>query len=191
MGRLRWFRTIRAQLMLGFGIILLLHGISAAIGYGSLQRFRSRSQTTLDNAAQLRELSLELKTNFLLARQAEEAYFDTWQGGNIDASAQVHIQTNHAYLAQARQKLAALRKLEAQNPELAEEFALLGSLFNNYESAFETTTRRIAEDSLNHEVHRQLKDLLATLPDSQRAELMLLRMLVWQLMAEQQTYLAN
>ncbi|MBD1873076.1 EAL domain-containing protein [Nodosilinea sp. FACHB-131] len=187
--RLRWFRTIRAQLMLGFGIILLLHGISAAIGYGSLQRLRHRSQTTLDNAAQLRELSLELKTNFLLARQAEEAYFDTWQGGNIDANAQGYVKTNRTYLAQARQNLAALRALEAQNHELAEEFALLDSLFNNYESAFETTTRRIAEDSLNHEVHRQLKDLLATLPNDQRAEIMPLRMLVWQLMAQQQTYL--
>ncbi|MBW4484826.1 MAG: EAL domain-containing protein [Tildeniella torsiva UHER 1998/13D] len=187
--RLRWFKTIRAQLMLGFGIILLLHGISAAIGYGSLQRLRHRSQTTLDNAAQLRELSLELKTNFLLARQAEEAYFDTWQGGNIDANARLHGQTNQAYLAQARQNLAALRELEARNPELTEEFTLLDSLFNNYESAFETTTRRIEEDSLNHEVHQQLKELLATLPNSQRSETLNLRMLVWQLMAEQQTYL--
>ncbi|PZV00142.1 MAG: GGDEF domain-containing protein [Leptolyngbya sp.] len=186
--RLRWFKAIRAQLMLGFGIILLLHGLSAAIGYGSLQRLRHRSQTTLDDAAQLRELSLELKTNFLLARQAEEAYFDTWQGGNVDTNAQVHIQTNQVYLAQARQNLAALRALEAQNPELAEEFALLDSLFNNYESAFATTTRRIAEDGLNHEVHQQLEELIATLPSgSQRSAT--LRMLVWQLMAQQQAYL--
>ncbi len=188
-GRLRWFKTIRAQLMLGFGIILLLHGISAAIGYGSLQWLRHRSQTALDNAAQLRELSLELKTNFLLARQAEEAYFDTWQGGDIDANAQVHRQTNQVYLAQARQNLAALRELEAQNPELAEEFALLDSLFDNYEAAFETTTRRIAEDSLNHEVHQQLEELVAALPDSQRSEIMALRLVVWQLMAQQQAYL--
>ncbi|MBE9155954.1 EAL domain-containing protein [Nodosilinea sp. LEGE 06152] len=189
-GRLRWFKTIRAQLTLGFGVILLLHGLSAAIGYGSLQRLRSRSQTTLDNAAQLREWSLELKTNFLLARQAEEAFFDTWQGGNMDATAQVHVQTNQAYLAQARQNLADLRALEAQNPELAEEFALLDSLFDNYESAFETTTRRIAEDSLNHKIHQQLEELIATLPsDSQASGVAVLRGLVWQLMAEQQAYL--
>ncbi|PSN15095.1 GGDEF domain-containing protein [filamentous cyanobacterium CCT1] len=189
-GRLRWFKTIRAQLTLGFGVILLLHGLSAAIGYGSLQRLRSRSQTTLDNAAQLRERSLELKTNFLLARQAEEAYFDTWQGGNLEADAQVHVQTNQAYLAQARQNLAALRKLDAQDPELAEEFALLDSLFNNYEAAFETTTRRIAEDGHHYEVHQQLEELLATLPSgSQRSEITTLRLLVSQLMAQQQAYL--
>lgn len=83
-GRLGRFKTIRAQLMLGFGVILLLHGLSAAIGYGSLQRLRYRSQTALDNAAQVRELSLELQNNFLLARQAEEAYFEAWQGERSD-----------------------------------------------------------------------------------------------------------
>ncbi|PSR17950.1 GGDEF domain-containing protein [filamentous cyanobacterium CCP3] len=187
--RLRWFNTIRAQLTLGFGVILLLHGVSAAIGYGSLQRLRFRSQTTLDNAAQLREQSLELKTNFLLARQAEEAYFNTWQGGHLDADALGHIQTNQAYLAQARQNLANLRELEAQNPELAKEFALLDSLFNNYESAFDITTRRISEDSLNYEIHRQIEKLISTLPSGQRSDITALRGLVWQLMAQQQAYL--
>ena len=189
-GQLRWHRSIRAQLMLGFGVILLLHGLSAAIGYGSLQRLRHRGQTTLTNAAQLRELSLELKTNFLLARQAEEAYFDAWQGENVSGDAQVYEQANRAYLAKARENLANMRKLEAQNPELAEEFALLNSLFNNYESAFETTTRQIAKDSLNHEIQQQLEDVLAALPSGETApDIQILRRLAWQLMAQQQTYL--
>lgn len=189
-GRLQWFKTIRAQLMLGFGLILLLHGLSAAIGYGSLQQLRHRSQTTLDNAAQLRELSLELNNNFLMARQAEEAYFDNWQGGNVSAQAQVFAQTNQAYLAKARGNLADLRELEAENPELAEELALLDSLFKNYESAFTTTTRRIAKDSLNYKVHQQLSDVLTVLPNSiTSADITTIRMLVWQLMAQQQTYL--
>ncbi len=189
-GQLRWRKSIRAQLTLGFGVILLLHGLSATIGYGSLQRLRYRSQTTLANAAQLRELSLELKTNFLLARQAEIAYFDTWQGRNVSANVQVYEQINRAYLAKARENLADLRNLDAQNPELTEEFALLASLFNNYASAFETTTGRIEKDSVNHEVHQQLKNLITALPrPDNNPDIATLQRLAWQLMAQQQIYL--
>lgn len=190
LGRLRWLKTIRAQLMVGFGVILVLHGLSAAIGYGSLQRFRHRSQAALDDAARVREISLELKANFLLARQAEEAYFDTWQGRNVSANAQAYKQTNQAYLTKARENLADLRDLEDQNPDLAEDIALLDSLFKNYESAFAATTRRIAEDSLNYEIHQQLNDILTALPSgNQSPDLKIIRRLAWQLMAEQQTYL--
>ncbi len=189
-GLLRWRNSIRAQLMLGFGVILLLHGLSAAIGYGSLQWLRHRSQTTLDNAAQLRELSLELKTNFLLARQAEEAYFARWQGRDSRTDEQIYVQANQAYLAKARETLTALRQLDGQNSDLAEEFALLASLFNNYDTAFTTTTRRISEDRLNHELHHQLQELLSTLPSPDNSpDMATLPMLVWQLMAQQQAHL--
>lgn len=188
--QLRRWSSIRSQLMLGFGIILLLHGISVAISYGSLQRLRHRSQTTLDNAAQVRELSLTLKSNFLLARQAEEAYFNNWQGGKAGLNGDTYRATNRTYLAQARENLAELRKLDDQNREFAEELALLTSLFRNYEAAFATTKRRIAADGQTYQIHEQLKALLTTLPNrDDNPDLTTIRMLVWQLMAQQQAYL--
>jgi diguanylate cyclase (GGDEF)-like protein len=188
--QLRRWSSIRSQLMLGFGIILLLHGISAVISYGSLQRLRHRSQTTLDNAAQVRELSLALKSNFLLARQAEEAYFNNWQGGKVGLNGETYRVTNQTYLVKARENLAELRKLDAHNPEVAEELALLASLFRNYEAAFATTQRRITADGQTYQIHQQLKALLTTLPSRDDSpDLTTIRMLVWQLMAQQQAYL--
>jgi diguanylate cyclase (GGDEF)-like protein len=176
--------------MLGFGVILVLHGLSAAIGYGSLQRLRHRSQTALDRAAQMQTLSLELKTNFLLARQAEEAYFDTWQAGSGGGQAQVPLQTNRTYLERAQANLRALRVLDAESGELASELALLDSLFRNYASAFATTTQRIGGDSRNHKIHQQLKELLVMLPEEdQSPAVVALRSQLWQLMAQQQAYL--
>lgn len=189
-GRLGRLKTIRAQLMLGFGVILLLHGLSAAIGYGSLQRLRHRSQAVLDDAAQVRELSLELQNHFLLARQAEEAYFEAWQGGAQRSQVQNYIDTNQTYLTRARQNLAELQALAAQDEALTADLALLDSLFRNYESAFETTVRRIEADSLTHPVHQQLQDLTTALPSPETSpSLMALHRLVWQVMAQQQAYL--
>jgi PAS domain S-box-containing protein len=161
--KLRWSKTIRARLTFGFGMILLLNCISAAIGYGSLQRLRNSSQVALDNAAQLRELSLELNNHFLKARQAEERYLNRWQTSSPDQDNPKLITTHENELAQARLELKQLRALDQQEPELADEVAFLESLFDNYESAFVTTVRRIAQEGSRYQIHERLQTELNTL----------------------------
>lgn len=186
---IRMPKSIRIQLMLGFGAILLLSCISSAIGYVSLQRLRSSSQTTLENAAQVRELSLELKTNFLLARQAEEAYLHNWRVASFSQNAHIDITTNQVYLAQARANLAALKTLDDQNPDLANELALLDSLFDNYESAFQATTSRIARNGSGYQLDQHFQTMLNSLETSQvTTEHPEIQLLLWEIVAREQAY---
>jgi diguanylate cyclase (GGDEF)-like protein/PAS domain S-box-containing protein len=161
--KFRWSKTIRAQLTFGFGTILLLNCVSAAIGYGSLQRLRNSSQTTLENAAQVRELSLELNNHFLLARQAEENYLNNWQNSNIRQQDKDFIAANQASLFQVRNCLEKLRSLNTYTPELSDDLELLDSLFNNYESAFSTTVSRINQGGSRYQIHQQLQQELNNL----------------------------
>jgi diguanylate cyclase (GGDEF)-like protein/PAS domain S-box-containing protein len=161
--KFRWSKTIRAQLTFGFGTILLLNCVSAAIGYGSLQRLRNSSQTTLENAAQVRELSLELNNHFLLARQAEENYLNNWQNSNIRQQDKDFIAANQASLFQVRNCLKKLRSLNTYTPELSDDLELLDSLFNNYESAFSTTVSRINQGGSRYQIHQQLQQELNNL----------------------------
>jgi diguanylate cyclase (GGDEF)-like protein len=178
--KLRWSKTIRARLTFGFGMILLLNCISAAIGYGSLQRLRNSSQVALDNASQLRELSLELSSHFLKARQAEEGYLNHWQTSSLNQENSVLIATHENELIQARLDLNQLRALDQQEPDLADEVAFLTSLFDNYESAFSTTVRRITQEGSRYQIHERLQAELNTLlangfPDRNMAFQTLLR----------------
>jgi len=195
LGRLRGClpKTMRGQLRLGFGVILVLHGLSAAISYVSLQRFYYYSQATLAEAQQVQELSLQLKSHFLLARQAEKRYFDTWRQGegsvhNQDNSQQ-NIQSHRYYLAQVQQNLADLQPLAAQTPELAPSLALLESLFNNYDLAFQNTVHQIVNSEANLDLYAQAQAVLAALPENGRLGQAELDRQVWQLLAQQQTYL--
>lgn len=190
-GRLRGClpKTIRAQLRLGFGIILVLHGLSAAIGYGSLRRFYHHSQATLAEAQQVQELSLQLKSNFLLARLAERRYFDTWRQGNHWPQGQNHIQDNRYYLAQVRQNLTDLQPLADQSPDLAQALGLLESLFNNYDLAFQNTVHQIANRETDLDLYAQAQEILEVLPDNGSLAQAELEQQVWQVLAQQQTYL--
>ena len=184
-----WLRTIRGQLMLGFGGILLLNLISAVIVYGTLQHFRHRAQGTVDYAARVRELSLELKSNFLLARKAEHYWLDNWQLKTVNPEIKNAINSQKNYLKQARQNLSAIRTLEEKNSDIEEELIILQSLFDNYESAFQGTAEGIIRNDKGYQLHQQLQSLLNQLIN----EMSLLRNrtmegLLWKVIAEQQAY---
>lgn len=187
--KLHWLKTIRGQLMLGFGGILLLNLISAAIICGTLQHFLYRAQGTIDYAARVRELSLELKSNFLLARKAEYNLLDNWQLKTVSPEIQNAINHQKNYLTQARQNLAAIQTLEEKNSDIQNELALVQSLFDNYESAFQSMAKRIIDDDQGYQLHRQLQTLI----DQLTSDMTLIRNrtiegLFWKAIAEQQKY---
>ena len=103
-----WPKTIRSQLMLGFGAILLVSFTSSAIGYRSLAQLRSSSRALVDNSARVRDLSLELQANFLQARQAEEIYLNRWKTSITAKDVQGLIQENERYLIAARKKFVGV-----------------------------------------------------------------------------------
>lgn len=190
-GRLRGClpKTIRGQLRLGFGVILVLHGLSAAIGFGSLRRVYHHSQATLADAQQVQELSLQLKSNFLLARQSENRYFDTWRRGNDPSNGEHHIQIRQAHLNQVRQNLTELETLADQTPALTQSLGLLEALFNNYDLAFQNTVHQIVNREANLDLYAQAQEIVEALPENGSLAQAELEQQVWQVLAQQQTYL--
>ncbi|EAZ89256.1 EAL domain-containing protein [Crocosphaera chwakensis] len=158
--KLHWLKTIRGQLMLGFGGILLLNLIGAVIIYGTLQHFRHRAQGTIDYTARVRELNLELKSNFLLTRRAEHNLLDNWQLKTLSPEIQNALNSQEKYLKQARQNLSTLQTLQQQNSDIEEELTILQSLFTNYESAFKNTTERIIDNDEGYQLYQQLQTLI-------------------------------
>ncbi|WP_198805369.1 GGDEF and EAL domain-containing protein [Leptolyngbya sp. BL0902] len=181
-------KTIRGQLRLGFGVILILHGLSAVIGYSSLQRLRYHSQTTLNQAHQVRELSLRLQRNFLLARRAEREYFDRWRQGEDPRRSQHYIETNEQYLARARENLTDLKELTAKDADFAPSFALLAALFENYEMAFQGTIQQVSGDGVHHNLYPKLRSLAEAIAATENPTL---EVQLWQLLAQQQAYMST
>lgn len=190
MGRkLRWPNTIRAQLFVGFGAILLVSFTSSAIGYVSLYWLRTSGNEALGNAAQVRELSLELQTNFLRARQAEDDYISNWQSAATDGHADALIQANQESLNQACANLEALKALEGSQSDLAQELTLLESLFANYESAYTLTVERIRAVHQDEDLTSQIQEMVEAIPDTVNAPTQTeLRTVLWRLMAKEQMY---
>lgn len=184
-----WPKTIRSQLMVGFGAILLVSFTSSAIGYRSLAQLRSSSRALVENSTRVRDLSLELQTNFLQARQAEEIYLNRWKTSITANDTQALIQENEQYLAAARENLSELKALEGAQSDLSEELALLESLFLNYESAFQVTTQRISQNSPNNLFPQRIQRLFQaiSLPAEGNEELSLQRTL-WRIAAKEQAY---
>ncbi|MBC8336506.1 MAG: hypothetical protein ISR59_10180 [Anaerolineales bacterium] len=104
----RIFGSIRSQLVLGFGLILILALVIAIIGYQSLQSLRTSVQTTLEEASQIRELSLEIENVFLQARQDESGFLATWRSLGFEAAQVEYVSENELHLEQARSKFNEL-----------------------------------------------------------------------------------
>lgn len=187
---LQQLTTIRSQLTFGFGAILFVSFTSSAIGYRSLVQLRNTSQTLLESSARVRELSLELQRNFLTARQAEETYLNRWQTTITTEDAQVLIQANEQALAAARENLFDLLELEGSSSELANELALLESLFLNYESAFVATTARIQASAQDNDFQTRTQQLFQAISATTESEVeqRTLENTLWMILAKEQTY---
>ena len=179
--------TIRGQIRLGFGTILLLGFVSTAIGYRSLEHLSDSSRAILQQSARVRELSLELQSNFLRARQAEESYLHHWK--TTPNSTDEFVPANQTHLAAAYQNLADLQQIEQPNSELSQELELLESLFLNYEAALQATTTRIQaaanETPLYNGIQPLMKAIDQTVAGDENTQIQLT---LWMIAANEQAY---
>lgn len=175
--------SIRTLLSLGFGLILVLNLISAVIGYLSLRNVQSGTQVGLEQANQVRELSLQVENEFLLARASEASFLTSWRSIGFDSAVARYVTANQTSLARARARLNEIDALArvANDPELVHltgETASLRPLLQNYENTFSITVLKIEERSrangLEKVLQSQLDQLQAAavqLPDTRLAEL--------------------
>ncbi|HMR65480.1 MAG TPA: hypothetical protein PKE64_15850, partial [Anaerolineae bacterium] len=78
--------SIQGQLIMGFGLILVLNVATALIGYFSLNSLRASVQTDLETVNHIRELSLETEREFLLARQSEANFLVSWRAVGYESA---------------------------------------------------------------------------------------------------------
>jgi GAF domain-containing protein/HAMP domain-containing protein len=177
--------SIRALLVLGTGLLLLLASLIAVSGYLSLRQLQIGIQTTLEQASRIRELGLTMENEFLLARQEEANFLARWRSIGFDSAVTEYVAAHHAHLLQARAELDELERLagSANDPAvqaLTAEIDTLPSLLDNYELAFQTTISQIQNRSraggLESQVAKVLEDLeslVAPLPQPAFHELVL------------------
>ncbi|OQY46527.1 MAG: hypothetical protein B6242_07545 [Anaerolineaceae bacterium 4572_78] len=188
------FASIQTQLILGFGLILVLAFIIAIIGYLSLYNLQSNVDTTLDEAYRIRELSLEIENEFLLARQNENAFLDNWRNIGFEIAMSKYVWETHHHLKQAKEKLDEITYLFniTQDEKLIQatsEVEQLPPLLSQYESAFLTTVADIKNLSRTNGVEHRLREqwlllnnMVKPLPDPTFYQLVL------QIQANEQAY---
>jgi signal transduction histidine kinase/HAMP domain-containing protein len=175
--------SIRTLVSLGFGLILSLNLISVIIGYLSLRNLQSGVQIALEEAGQVRELSLQVENEFLLARASEASFLTGWRSIGFDSAVARYVTANQTSLARARTKLNEIDNLAraANDPELillTTETEKLRPLLQHYETTFSITVLKIEErsrtDGLEKELQSQLDQLQIAailVPDVRLAEL--------------------
>ncbi|MCB0162669.1 MAG: response regulator [Anaerolineae bacterium] len=186
--------SIRSQLILGFGLILVLNLISAIIGYVSLNWLQASVQDHLENVNRIRELSLETQREFLLARQSEANFLANWRTVGYEAAAAEYVTDNQTHLQIARTKLDELDGLVQASTDtglqqMSAEIARMRPLLGDYEITFATTVLKIQERGQSNGLEQQLKTqldelegLVAPLPQRELAELII------QIRANEQAY---
>ncbi len=190
----RIFGSIRSQLALGFGLMLFLATVIAIIGFQSLQDL-TNVQTKLEEANQIRRLSLEIETEFLQARQAESNFLASWRALGFEAAQTEYVSANIFHLNQARVKLNEIDTLvqnsgDAELQTIVEDTARLAPLLDTYDTAFQAVVAAIEqraqpdgqEDSM-YTTLNQLEAIVTSLPDPKFLEVIL------QIRADEQAYL--
>ncbi|HUM25484.1 MAG TPA: hypothetical protein PKN81_04595, partial [Anaerolineales bacterium] len=71
--------SVRELLLLGFMAILGFNLLGMGISLINFNSFQSALKATSQESSQIRELSLEIQTEFLLARQDESAFLANWR----------------------------------------------------------------------------------------------------------------
>jgi signal transduction histidine kinase len=180
--------SLRARLLLAFGLCMLLVLATVAVGLIGQRVFRSEVRATLERSYEVYSLSLGARNAFLLARQSEMAYLGAWRTRS-SSEAQSYIAANAAYLAEAR---AALYELDliAEGEALQGQIARLRPLIDSYQATFEETTRAIQERSRAGGAESDLYERLITLEEATRAlPSAELYILVLQIRADELAYL--
>ncbi len=163
----RHLATIRGQLILGLGLIVLLMLITAIIALVGQQAVMRRINDTLRDAAAERDLSLQVQNAFLMARQSEGEFISSWRVIGFD-DAQTLVEDNRQHLAAARAYLDKIDAMYAGSPQahdtpLREATARLRPLLDSYEQTFQATvdgiSRRGSADGLESDLRARLNQL--------------------------------
>ncbi len=189
--------SIRAQLALVTGIMLVLGASTALAGYVGLVRLQRGMTAALEETSRIRDLALGIETEFLLARQSESNFLLQWRSLGLAVTRSEYVETNQLHIAQTRAQLETLEELLAASadPQLAElvtTVQVVGPLIEEYQSTFQQTVEQIGErsrsDGLEDQLNEQLMGLeavTAPLEDPTLLEITL------RLRANEQSYFAT
>lgn len=189
--------SIRVQLTLVIGLVLLLASVVAIGGYLSLRRLQTGVQVALEEAGRIRELGLEVENEFLTARQNEANFLTGWRSLGFENVSSAYVTANQTHLEQARTQLDAMASLVqmAGDPDLrilTSEIDALRPLLGTYESAFQMTVRQIEERSqpggVEEALHSQLQQLETAVTPLPNPEFL---QLVLRIRAYEQAYLST
>jgi putative methionine-R-sulfoxide reductase with GAF domain len=150
--RTTFFSSIRTRIIAGVGAILLLSLIIIVISYLTIETVENGMEDMLENEGVIRDLSVEVENNYLVARQSEADFLNNWQVTSVDAAKSLYVSENTKQLAAARNQLEQLIALanrvdiESQATIIENAESLL-PLLNQYEDAFLTTVDQIDQRS--------------------------------------------
>jgi putative methionine-R-sulfoxide reductase with GAF domain len=186
--------SIRVQIVLGFGLILGLTLLIVLFNFFSIRTLESRIQATVEEASRIRELSLEIQNEFLLARREETSFLENWRAIGFDLAEGRHAQANQGHLIRAETDLNDLnQRLSDSSVEeftmVGEQAIALGPLLEQYEGAFQTTVEQIEERSRAGGLERRLQttqsDLESTIRSLENPDL---ERIVFQMSSNEQAF---
>ncbi len=159
------FRTVsvKMQIVIGFGSILVLALLIAIIGYVNLLTLQTEAEVTFETAGRIRELSLQVENLFLSARQSENTFLNEWSTIGIELAVAEYVVANEEFIAQARTVLGDLDDIILGSDDISlqplyEKTTSLHPLLNAYEDAFQHTVELTVERSHSQEIEKSLVD---------------------------------
>ncbi|OQY29121.1 MAG: hypothetical protein B6I38_08525 [Anaerolineaceae bacterium 4572_5.1] len=189
------FGSIRVQIILGFGLMLFLSLIIAVIGYQSLNSLQNSVETTLQEATKIRELSLEIENEFLLARQEESNFIASWRSLGVEKAQSKYASSNKLHLDLARAKIDEIDTLvqassDKELQQIFQDTSQLKPLLNTYETAFQAVVTQLeqrsrpdGQESIMYATLNELEAMVAPLANPKLYQLIL------EISANEQAYL--
>ena len=140
--------SVRELLLLGFMAILGFNLLGMGISLINFNSFQSALKATSQESSQIRELSLEIQTEFLLARQDESAFLANWRLLGFDNARKEYGEQIQFHLDAARTHLNELQTLSINSKnknfrEIANSTVQLSALLGDYENSFNATLGKI------------------------------------------------
>ena len=150
----RLFTSIRTTLVLGIGFIVALTLLMGVTAYISLQRIQEQIQTNITDANNVRNSSLEVENNFLIARQYESDFIDQVNRFGYEGADENFINLNNENLVLAQANLTEMQQIVSNSaiPELADlDDSMTELLFDlkEYEEAFQNSLESLNQRSRN------------------------------------------
>ena len=166
--------SVRELLTLGFVVILGFNLFSIGIGLANFNNFRTTSQVTSKEASQIRELSLEVQTEFLLARQDEASFLANWRNLGFTNAKAEYGESIQKHLNIARNHLDELTALSSNSQnenfrDIADITARLYPLLDDYEKSFNVTLEKIQERSGADGLEKSLTSSVETMQNQVRS----------------------